>query len=202
MEDATRIMILSVALLSAGLAVGCAEISPIPGSEEVEIISKQQVGGDWGNQCQRLGNTTARVGPNPSSEGSNLSPAEVEARNKAYSRGATHVAVGSERGYPCRMSGNQCGTCGYSCIELPATAYKCDGEAPEEGADVSSKSNTEGASSGNDTLDIQQAANLCGVETEVIRNGLSSGDLNAIQTDDGYLMSRNDVIAFCASQQN
>lgn len=204
MKSATRIVIVSVVLFTAGLTVGCAEIRPKPGSDEVEIISKQQVGGDWGNQCKRLGNTTARVGPNPSSERSTLSPAEIEARNKAYTRGATHVAVGSEKGYACNLSGNQCGTCGYSCTELPATAYKCEEGAPEKSANASSepKKTSSETASGDDTLNIQEAANVCGVETKVIRNGLSSGDLNAIETDDGYLMSRSNVIEFCASQQN
>jgi hypothetical protein len=193
--------------MCVGLVNGCAEIRPKPGSEKVEIISKQQVGGDWGNQCKRLGNTTVQVGPNPSSEGSSLSPAEIEARNKAYTRGATHVAVGSEDGYACNLSGNHCGTCGYSCNELPATAYKCEGGAPEKGASASDESETKKASndttsSGGDTLNIQEASNVCGVETEMIRNGLSSGNLNAIQTDDGYLMSRSDVIEFCANQQS
>lgn len=115
-----------VALVS--LVAACAhQVEAQPGSSKVEIISKQQVGGDWGSRCERLGNITARVGPNPESK-ANLSAAEVAVRNKAHEKGATHVAVGQTSSYSCNITRSQCGTCSYTCEELPATAYNCESQ--------------------------------------------------------------------------
>ena len=118
---------LSVFVL-AFFVTGCATtVSPIPESDSVRIISTEQVEGVGGEKCERLGDATARVGPSPKTEAQGT-PSEVEARNRAYQMGATHVAVGTEERFECNAFGRRAegshGT-GYSCYKLPATAYRC-----------------------------------------------------------------------------
>jgi hypothetical protein len=103
------------------LASGCATIAPLPGSDEVDVISKQQVGGDWGSKCERVKRIKASdEGKRLEVEGSNLTALEVKLRNKAYQAHATHVSVGSAY-----TEVNGWGAYSTPITILPGTAYRC-----------------------------------------------------------------------------
>lgn len=199
-----------IALLCAGLASGCATIEPEPGSEKVELVDRQQLDDNWGEKCERLGNTRVQVGPDPRTEETNLSPAEVEARNKAAERGATHVAVGAEEAYACRLGGKKCGTCGYQCVEMPATAYKCSDEPGSGEASSGGDGESGGAgeaeigaaeSSRTDTVTLEEAAEMCGGDEAVIREAIEGEKLQALEVNGKTLLGRPKVLEFCYERE-
>jgi hypothetical protein len=207
MSYSTKHLSTLIALLCAGLASGCATIEPEPGSEKVEIVDRQQLDDNWGEKCERLGNTRVQVGPDPRTEETNLSPAEVEARNKAAERGATHVAVGAEEAYACRLGGKKCGTCGYQCVEMPATAYKCSDEPRTGEASSTSDGESGGVAGGEskasraDTVTLEEAAEMCGGGEAVIREAIEGGELQALEVDGATLLGRPNVLEFCYERE-
>lgn len=48
-------------------------------------------------------------------------------------------------------------------------------------------------------LTIFEAAEVCGVETAVIREGLSNDELSAVKTQKGYEIPRSELIKYCAT---
>jgi len=111
-------------LVLVSMLTACATITANPGSENVEIVSVEQIDGDWGEECSRITDVSAEVGPNPSTE-STGTPSEVEARNKAHEVGATHVAVERRESFLCNLAGNRSPEAEQTCYYLPATAYDC-----------------------------------------------------------------------------
>lgn len=63
--------------------------------------------------------------------------------------------------------------------------------SPEAGGEEKSLADKE-------ILTIVEAAEMCGVERSVIREGLSSGELEGLQTDRGYELPRAEVVKYCS----
>ncbi len=74
------------------------------------------------------------------------------------------------------------------------------GDESDAGGEASSEESGGGDESlaDKEILTIVEAAEMCGVERSVIREGLSSGELEGLQTDRGYELPRAEVVAYCS----
>lgn len=103
-------------LVTSTGCVGATHIKATPAGEAVQVVGTESAVA----ACGFVGNLTSRQGTNFRTFDTNIELAQIDLRNQAAGRGATHLLVGE----PQKESTSSWGQC-ENCVRVSARAFKC-----------------------------------------------------------------------------